>query len=152
MGLFFFPHEEEQLGRGILTASGVGRPCYLSMRFAVLPERQLPFRGVSASAGLPRWPSGKEPAGNAGNTRDSGAILGSGRSPGVGNGNPLQYLFLPGGSHGQRSLMGCSPWGRRELNMTEQLSARVHTHTHTRTHARAHTHTHTHSADSTSGF
>jgi len=30
-----------------------------------------------------------------------------GRSPGEGNGNPLQ--FLPGESHGQRSLAGYSP-------------------------------------------
>ena len=28
---------------------------------------------------------------------------------------------LPGKSHGQRSLVGCSPWGREELDMTELL-------------------------------
>ena len=28
---------------------------------------------------------------------------------------------LPGKSHGQRSLVGCSPWGRRELDKTERL-------------------------------
>ena len=31
---------------------------------------------------------------NAGDTRDMGSIPGSGRSPGVGNGNPLQNLCL----------------------------------------------------------
>ena len=31
---------------------------------------------------------------SAGDTRDAGSILGSGRSPGVGNGNPLQYFYL----------------------------------------------------------
>ena len=31
---------------------------------------------------------------NAGDKRDSGWIPGSGRSPGVGNGNPLQYSCL----------------------------------------------------------
>ena len=31
---------------------------------------------------------------NAGDARDSGLIPGSGRSPGVGNGNPLQYSCL----------------------------------------------------------
>ena len=31
---------------------------------------------------------------NAGGTRDVGSILGSGRSPGVGNGNPLWYSCL----------------------------------------------------------
>ena len=35
-------------------------------------------------------------------------------------------VLLPGESHGQRSLAGYSPWGRKELDMTEQL-----THTHT---------------------
>ena len=30
-------------------------------------------------------------------------------------------VLLPGKSHGQRSLVGCSPWGRRESDTTEQL-------------------------------
>ena len=30
-------------------------------------------------------------------------------------------VLLPGESHGWRSLVGCSPWGREELNTTEQL-------------------------------
>ena len=30
-------------------------------------------------------------------------------------------VFLPGKSHGWRSLVGCSPWGRKELDMTEWL-------------------------------
>ena len=44
---------------------------------------------------------------NAGDIRDVGLIHGSGRSPGGGHGNPL--VFLPGESHGQRSLVGYSP-------------------------------------------
>ena len=36
----------------------------------------------------------KNPSVDAGDTRDAGSILGSGRSPGVGNGNPLQYSCL----------------------------------------------------------
>ena len=28
-------------------------------------------------------------------------------------------VFLPGESHRQRSLLGCSPWGRKELAITE---------------------------------
>ena len=55
---------------------------------------------------------------NVGDTGDTGSILGSGRSLGGGNGNPLQYSCL-GKSHGQRSLMGYSP-RVTELNMTEQ--------------------------------
>ena len=31
-------------------------------------------------------------------------------------------VFSPGESHGQRSLAGYSPWGRKELDMTEQLT------------------------------
>ena len=30
-------------------------------------------------------------------------------------------VFLPGKSHGRRSLVGCSPWGREESDTTEQL-------------------------------
>ena len=31
-------------------------------------------------------------------------------------------VFLPGESNGQRSLVGYSPWGYKELDTTEQLS------------------------------
>ena len=64
----------------------------------------------------------------AGDVRGLGSILGLGRSRGEGHGNPLQ---LPGASHGQRSLVGYSLLGCKELDMTEQLT---HTHTHTHTH------------------
>ena len=30
-------------------------------------------------------------------------------------------VLLPEKSHGQRSLVGCSPWGQEELDMTERL-------------------------------
>ena len=30
-------------------------------------------------------------------------------------------VLLPGKSHGRRSLVGCSPWGRGELDATERL-------------------------------
>ena len=35
-------------------------------------------------------------------------------------------VFLPGKSHGQRSLVGFSPWGFKESDLTEQLSAHIH--------------------------
>ena len=73
------------------------------------------------SLGFPSGSAGKESACNAGDTGDMGSIHGSGRSPGEGNDNPLQ-LFLPGESHGQRSLVGYSPWDCKESDMTEQLS------------------------------
>ena len=51
-------------------------------------------------------------------TRDTGSIPGSGRSSGIGNGNPLQY-FLPGKYHGQRSLAGLQSTGvAKELDAT----------------------------------
>jgi len=43
---------------------------------------------------LPGGASGKEPAANAEDIRDVGSIPGSGRSPGGGHGNPLQYSCL----------------------------------------------------------
>ena len=55
--------------------------------------------------------------------RDVGLISGSGRSPGVGNGNPLQYSCL---GNPKRSLAGYSPWGHKELDRTEQLSMYIH--------------------------
>ena len=33
----------------------------------------------------------------------------------------LIYLYLPGKSHGRRSLVGCSPWGREESDTAEWL-------------------------------
>ena len=33
-------------------------------------------------------------------------------------------VLLPGKSHGWRSLVGCSPWGCEELDMTERLHFR----------------------------
>ena len=54
---------------------------------------------------------------NAGDIGDAGSIPGLGRSPGVGNGNLLQYSYL------ENSMdRGACPWGCRELDMTEQLS------------------------------
>jgi len=50
-----------------------------------------------------------------------GSIPGSGRSPGGGHCNPLQYSCLEN-PHGQRSLAGYSPLGHKELDMTEQLN------------------------------
>ena len=47
-------------------------------------------------------------------------IPGLGRSPGEGNGNPTA-VFLPGESHGQRRLVGYSPWGRKESDTTKRL-------------------------------
>ena len=51
------------------------------------------------------------------NMGDPGLIPGLGKAPGGGHGNPLQYSCLEN-SHGQRSLVGCSPWGRKLARWT----------------------------------
>ena len=55
------------------------------------------------------------------NVGDLTSIPGLGRFPGGGHGNPLQYSCLEN-PHGQRNLVGYSPWGRKESDVTEQLS------------------------------
>ena len=63
-------------------------------------------------------PIGKNPPAIAGDVRDTGSILGLGRSPGERNGNALQYSCL-------RNFMdrgawrGYSPWSRKVLDTAE---------------------------------
>ena len=54
------------------------------------------------------------------NVRDLGSILGLGRSPGGGRGNPLQYSCLENPMD-RGAWQAYSPWGHKELNTTEQL-------------------------------
>ena len=62
----------------------------------------------------------KNPPASAGDIRDMGSVSGLGRSPGVGNGNLLQYSYL------ENSLVGYSPWGRKESDMTEHTFFHIH--------------------------
>ena len=48
-------------------------------------------------------------------------------------------VFLPGDAHGQRNLVGYSPWGCKELDMIECVHAHTQ-HTHTKTHTNTHRH------------
>ena len=66
--------------------------------------------------GFPNDSAREESACKAGDTGDTGLILGLERSPREGNGNPLQYS-CPGESHGQRSLAGHG--GLKESDVTE---------------------------------
>ena len=65
--------------------------------------------------GTPRWLNGKESTCQSLSQED-----------------PLEKemvthsVFLPGESHGQRSLAGYSPWGCKELDTTEQLITHAH--------------------------
>ena len=72
--------------------------------------------------GFPGGSDGKESACNVG---DLGSVPGLGRSPGEGHGNPVQYSCLEN-PHGQRNLVGYSPWGHKESDTTEQLSTAQH--------------------------
>ena len=64
-----------------------------------MANRYLPVWGFPGGSGIKNLPA------HAG---DLGLIPGWGRSPGRGNGQPTP-VFLPGKSHGQRSLVGYSP-------------------------------------------
>ena len=66
----------------------------------------------------------KNPPANAEDVRNAGSIPGWGRSPGGGHDNPLWYSCLEK-SHEQRSPVGYSPWGYKELDMTE-VTERTH--------------------------
>ena len=72
-------------------------------------------RSFEEGRGFPGGSDGKESACNSG---EQGSIPGSGRSPGEGNGLPTPVL-LPGEFHGQRSLVGYSPWSHKESDTTE---------------------------------
>ena len=73
--------------------------------------------------GFPGGSVSKESACNVGNL---GSIPGLGISPRGGHGNPLQYSCLEN-PQGQRSLVGCSPYGRRvELDWVTQHSTLKH--------------------------
>ena len=75
------------------------------------------FKGCLNFLRASQWLRGKESACNAGG---AGSISGSGRSPGRGHGNPLRCSCLEK-FHGQRSLVGSSPWGHGELDVTKGL-------------------------------
>ena len=66
------------------------------------------------------YPGGSDGKASAWNAGDPGLIPGLGRSTGRGNGYSPQ--LFPGESHGQRSLVGYSPWSHKELDTTEQLT------------------------------
>ena len=74
-----------------------------------------------AKQGFPQESMVKKPPANI---EDTSSILGFGRSLGGESGNLLP-AFWPEKFHGQRSLVGDSPWGCKESDMTEHLS--IHT-------------------------
>ena len=75
----------------------------------------------------------KNPAANAGDTRDMGSIPWWGRSPGGGRGNPLQYSCME--NLMDRGACWATVHGviKSETRL-KQLSKHAYTHTHTHTH------------------
>ncbi|CAI9156472.1 unnamed protein product [Rangifer tarandus platyrhynchus] len=71
------------------------------------------------------FPGNSDNKQSACNTGDPGSTPRLERSPEGGHGNPLQYSGLEN-PHRQRSSAGYSPWGRKESDMTEQLSTAQH--------------------------
>ena len=77
--------------------------------------------------GFPRWLSGKEYSCQCSRHRRRSFDLWVRKIPWRRKWQPTP-VFLPGKSHGQRSLVGCSTWGCQELDMTEN----THTNTYVR--------------------
>ena len=65
------------------------------------------------------FPGGSEDKASACNAGDLGLIHELGRSPGEGNGNPLQYSCLENPMDGGAWWATYSPWGRTESDTTE---------------------------------
>ena len=63
------------------------------------------------------------------NAEDTGLFPGSGRNPGIGNGNPLQYSCL-------ENPMDIEAWRVTVHGITESDKTKVTWHTHTHTHTR----------------
>ena len=73
---------------------------------------------LNPTEGLPGAAVVKIPPANEGVPRDASLIPGSGRSPGEGRGNPLQYSCLENPT--DRRVRRASLWGRKESEATEQ--------------------------------
>ena len=71
------------------------------------------------------FPGGAEVKASTCNVGDLGSIPGSGRFPWRRKWQPTP-IFLPGESHGRRSLVGYSPRGHKESDTTERLHFHFH--------------------------
>ena len=84
-------------------------PCFLyksSKCWQIYTYTYIPSFGIHL--GFPGGSVVKNRSINAGNAGDMGLVPGLGRSPGGGNGTPLQYSCLEN-RHGERSLVGYRP-------------------------------------------
>ena len=91
--------------------------------FSIVNEAEVDVFSTYICKGFPGGISGKEPACQHRRHKRRGFSPWVGKIPWRGKWQPTP-VFLPGKSHGQRSLVGYSPWGCKESNTTEseQLS------------------------------
>ena len=91
------------------------------------PVEDKPFLNKGAASPLQGFPSGsvvRSTPANAGDTRGAGSIPGLGGFPWRRKCQPTP-VFLPGKFHGQRNLVGYSPWGHKESDIMEWLSTQA---------------------------
>ena len=81
-------------------------------------RRHTPNAGGSGLIPGQGFPGGSDGKASVCNVGKPGSIPGLGRSPGEGNGNPLQYSCLENSMDGG-VWWAYSPWGRKELDTTE---------------------------------
>ena len=93
--------------------------CTLLVMNLFLPVHRIPSLSRCYQREASQVASGKEPVCQCRRRRDVGSIPGSGRSPGRGNGSPLQYSCL--GNALDRGAWWASLWGRKESDTTERL-------------------------------
>ena len=96
-----------------LAASSASHLLLLCVCVCVRACQPLSFTSPHPNLHFPGGSVDKESVCNAG---DRGSILGSGKRRRAWQPIPV---FLPGPSHGQRSLVGYSPWGCKESDTTE---------------------------------
>ena len=97
----------------LITTEGGNKQGFRKIHLSMAPLQSL--QDVCSSQG---FSGGSEVKASACNVGDPVLIPGSGRSPGEGNGNPLQYSCLENPLR-QRSLVSYSPWGLEESDMIE---------------------------------
>ena len=82
-------------------------------------DTEIRVHGFDSRSNTCCFPGGSEGKVSAYNVGDLSSIPGSGRS--LERKRQPTSVLLPGKSHGQRSLVGYSPWGRKEPDTTERL-------------------------------
>ena len=127
------PHQQEYPRMaGVKAKSGQVLPLSIYICF---PNHRSLFHFISPTSipGLPSCHSGKEPTCQSRRCKRCGFEPWVRKKPRRRKWQPTA-LFLPGESHGQRSLVGYSPGSHKDSNMTKLTCAHAHTHTYTHTH------------------